>query len=213
MLKVVLIDDHDLFRMGVSDFLAASPAHALVGEAAIARAGFRVVETAAPEVVLLDLVLPDMDGVLATRELLRRRPALKIVVLSAHSRTCDVRDALNAGAVGYVSKADDPSTLLRALDAVARGERFLTPPVAARLADPASPNANMLDLLSQREREIFRLAADCHTSREIATNLCIARKTVDTHMNRIHRKLRLRDRSELVRLAATIGLVHSLRGP
>jgi DNA-binding NarL/FixJ family response regulator len=211
MMKVVVIDDHELLRTGVRDFLAASSRYRVAGEAATGRAGFAVVASAKPKLVLMDLALPDMDGVVATRELLRREPAVRVVVLTAHQRLCDVHDALDAGALGYVLKADDPATLLQALDTCARGSRFLSPSVAARLPDPGSPHADVLDVLSQREREIFRLAADCRTSREIAANLCIARKTVDTHMNRINRKLALRDRAQLVRLAATLGFVHSIR--
>jgi DNA-binding NarL/FixJ family response regulator len=210
-LKVVLIDDHELFRTGVSDFLSASSRYEVAGEAATARAGFNVVASAKPKLVLMDLALPDMDGVVATRELLRRDAHVRVIILSAHERICDVNDALNAGAVGYVRKTDDPATLLRALDAVGRGSRFVSPFVAARLLDSGSPGADVLDVLSQREREIFRLAADCRTAREIAANLCIARKTVDSHMSRINRKLALRDRAELVRLAATLGFVHSIR--
>ncbi len=211
MVKVVLIEDHEVFRTGVSDFLAASPRYEVVGEAATARAGFAVVASAKPKLVLMDLELPDIDGVVATRELLRRELHVSVVILTAHERMGDVNDALSAGAVGYVRKSDDPATLLQALDAVARGSRFMSPSVAAQLLDPGSPRADRLDVLSEREREIFRLAADCRTSREIAANLCIARKTVDTHMNRINRKLALRDRAELVRLAAALGFVHSIR--
>src|SRR5262249_38892257 len=132
--------------------------------------------------------------------------------LSAHMQLQDVRDALDAGAAGYVLKADRPETLMRALEEGSRGRPYLAPPIASALAGAtARAMGSVLDVLSAREREIFRLFAECLTAAEIARDLCLARKTVDTHLNRINRKLRLRHRAELVRLAVSVGLVHSLR--
>jgi DNA-binding NarL/FixJ family response regulator len=121
----------------------------------------------------------------------------------------------SAGALGYALKAEPPETLLDALERVASGSRYIAPALAASraLSNQAPPANDVLAVLSGREREIFRLAADCRTSPEIARALCLARKTVDTHLNRINRKLGFRDRAELVRFAASIGLVHSLRRP
>jgi two-component system, NarL family, response regulator LiaR len=214
-LRVVLIDDHALFRVGVRKFLEAIAGHKIVGEAGTARTGFRVVDSLQPEVVLMDIVLPGMDGVVATREIMRRAPDAKVVILSAHDRVRDVRDALNAGAAGYVLKADGPETLQQALDSIRRGVRYVAPSLVDQVTalEAQPPRSDFLDVLSEREREIFRLAADCQTAAEISRELCLARKTVDTHLNRIHRKLGLRDRAELVRLAASAGLVHAIRGP
>jgi two-component system, NarL family, response regulator LiaR len=210
---IVLIDDHDLIREGVREFLAALPEYELVGEARTARASFKIIEAVEPDIVLMDLALPGMDGVVATREILRRSPATRIVVLSAHEQAHDVVDAINAGAIGYVLKTDPLDTLVEALDHAARGFPYIAPTLAARLVASAPSRANdgVLDVLSEREREIFRLAADCSTPPEIARELCIARKTVDTHLDRISRKLGLQARAELVRLAVEIGLVHSIR--
>ena len=214
-MRIVLVDDHALFRIGVRQFLARSEDYEVVGEADAARACFNLVEATRPDVVLMDLILRGMDGVLATREILRRQPGARVIVLSAHDEIRDVIDAFDAGAAGYVLKADASETLLEALATVARGVRYVAPTLAPALAaaEKRQTTADVLDSLSEREREIFRLAADCHTSNEIARELCLARKTVDTHINRIHRKLGLRDRAELVRLAAGVGLVHSIRSP
>ena len=154
-----------------------------------------------------------MDGVVATREILRRLPRTRIVILSAHHQHRDVTDALAAGAVGYALKADDPETLLKALDGAVRGVPFLSAVVAQSLSLVEKDNGedDILAVLTEREREVFRLAADCGTSPEIAHELCLSRKTVDNHLNRINRKLGLHDRAQLVRLAARVGLVHSLR--
>jgi NarL family two-component system response regulator LiaR len=211
-LKVVIVDDHDLLRTGVHDFVSSLPGYELVGEAATARAALRVIESEKPDIVVMDIAMPGMDGIVATREILRRVPRVRVVVLSAHRQVHDVVDAFDAGAVAYVLKAEPPETLLLALEHAGRGATFVSPTVAVSLAalEAQRPRRDILEVLSEREREIFRLAADCHTSPEIARELCLARKTVDTHINRINRKLGLRDRAELVRLAAGMGLVHAI---
>jgi NarL family two-component system response regulator LiaR len=212
-LKIVLVEDHDLVREGIRDYLASSPRYQIVGEARTARDAFPIIEATNADVVLMDIALPGMDGVVATREILRRVPRTRIVILSAHHQNRDVSDALAAGAVGYALKADDPETLLKALDGAARGVPFLSAAVAASLSsvEKNSGEDDILAVLTEREREVFRLAADCGTSPEIAHELCLSRKTVDNHLNRINRKLGLHDRAQLVRLAARVGLVHSIR--
>jgi NarL family two-component system response regulator LiaR len=212
--NIVLVDDHQMLRAGVRDFLGSVPGYRIVGEASTAREALVIVDRQKPDVVLMDIVLPGMDGIVATREVLRRVPGARVIVLTAHAQIQDVLDAIDAGAIGYVLKADPPDTLMQALDQSARGLPYLAPMLSRtfRVALEASrEKRSVLDILSQREREIFRLAADCRTAAEIARDLCIARKTVDAHLYRIHRKLGLRDRANLVRLAARIGLVHSLR--
>jgi DNA-binding NarL/FixJ family response regulator len=155
-----------------------------------------------------------MDGVIATREIRRRAPRVRVLVLTVHDQTSDVLDALNAGASGYALKTDDTDTLIAALRVVCKGERYLAPAIAARLEAYESRRlkaSDVLSVLSVREREVFRLAAECLITREIANELCISRKTVDTHLYRIHRKLGLRTSAELVRLASSLGLTHAGR--
>jgi DNA-binding NarL/FixJ family response regulator len=209
-LRLVLVDDHDLFRMGIRGFLVSSPRFEVVGEARAAREAFPIIASARPDVILMDIALPGMDGVIATRELLRRAPQTRVVMLSAHAHSNDVLDAMDAGALGYVVKADPLEYLLQALEHVSRGDRYVAPSVAAYLPSATARPSHVLDVLSEREHEVFRLAADCRTSAEIARELCLARKTVDTHLNHINRKLDLHDRAALVRLAVDLGLVHSI---
>jgi len=136
------------------------------------------------------------------------------LIVTAHSEIHDVLDAMSAGAVGYALKSDGPEVLLEALQQVARGQRYVAPAVATRLSTLEAKRrraTHVLGVLSEREREIFRLAAKCLIAREIATELCIARKTVDTHLNRINHKLGLRNLAELVRLAANLGMIESGR--
>src|SRR3954470_6974953 len=204
--RVVMVDDHELLRAGVRDFITSLPGYAVVGEAATARQGLVLIEAEKPDLVLIDIALPGMDGIVATREILRRVPGVRVIILSAHSQVHDVVDAIDAGAIGYVLKSDPPETLKQALDDSARGRRYLPPALSTTLrsaVEAAPRTGGVLDVLSEREREIFRLAADCRTSGEISRDLCIARKTVDVHVNRINRKLGLRRRADLVRLAAS----------
>jgi DNA-binding NarL/FixJ family response regulator len=213
-MRVFLVEDHPFFRVGVRVLLATAPGYEVVGEASSAREAFKVIERVRPDLVLMDVSLPGMDGVVATREILRRVPEVKVLIFSAHEDIRDVVDALAAGAIGYALKSESPDALLQALARVSRGEPYVAPELQERMATESSNGArssDVLDVLSEREREVFRLAADCRMPQEIAGELCIARKTVDTHLNRINRKLGLRNRSDLVRMAARLGLVHAVR--
>lgn len=210
-MRILTVDDHALFRAGIRLALANEPGWRIVGEAGSAREALALVDSQQPDVVLLDIALPGMDGVVATREIKRRAPTARVLILSLHDQIRDVLDALNAGASGYALKSEGPDALVLALKAVFEDQRYLAPSVAARLAayeSRRSPVVDVLGVLSQREREVFRLATQCLTTREIAAELCLSRKTVDTHLYRIHRKLGLRTSAELVRLAADLGLIH-----
>jgi DNA-binding NarL/FixJ family response regulator len=208
---VLVVDDHALVRLGIRELLSTAPEFRIVGEESTARGAFALVDARRPDIVLMDLGLPGMDGVVATREIKRRASRTRVLILTVHDHIQDVLDALEAGAAGYVHKSDDAEALLGALRAVARGERYLSPPIADKLAAYESrgvKSADMLAVLSGREREVFRLAARCLLAREIAHELCISRKTVDTHLSRIHLKLGVRSSAELVRLAARLGMLH-----
>jgi DNA-binding NarL/FixJ family response regulator len=211
---IVLIDDHELVRVGLRDYLGAFPEYAVIGDAPTAREAFPLIDQAKPDLVLMDLVMPGMDGVIATREVRRRAPRAQVIIVSAHRQAHDLIDAMEAGAAGYVLKSDDPATLIEAIETAVRGGRYvtrtLTPHVLATRGT-RRPLAEVLSMLSEREHEVFRLAADCRAAGDIARDLCVARKTVESHLGRIHRKLGLRNQAELVRLAFSIGLVHSVR--
>src|SRR5262245_16916157 len=208
-MRIVLVDDHELVRAGVRDFLASFPEHEVIGEASTAPDALRLVETAKPDLVLMDLIMPGMDGVVATREILRRAPRARVVILSAHAQIQDVMQALAAGAAGYVYKSEDPTTLIEAIDHATRGERYIASPLAERLASQwgVQPPTNVLAVLTNREREVFYRLADGQRARDIASDLRLGRKTIDSHLNRINRKLGLRNHAELVRLAVSLGVV------
>jgi len=209
--KVFLVDDHPLFRAGIRQSLAPYMEFCVVGEAGNARDAFLAIDTHRPDIVLMDVAMHGMDGVIATREIRRRTPRSRVLIFSVHDQIGDVLDALDAGAAGYALKTEGTDALVAALRCVLRNDRYVAPTLAARLASYESRRtkpADTLSILSVREREVFRLAADCLLTREIARELCISRKTVDTHLYRIHRKLGLRTSAELVRLACNLGLMH-----
>jgi len=206
---VILVDDHDLVRVGLRELLACLPGYEVVAETDSGIAALVLVEAERPDLVVMDIALPGMDGIAATREILRSAPTTRIVILSGHGHRHDVVDAINAGVIGYVLKTDPPGTLLQALDHAARGTFYVAPALRDCLATFMSARrpVAVLDVLSERERDVFKLAADCSTSKEIARQLAITRKTVDTHLGKINRKLGLRDRAQAVAAAYRSGLV------
>ena len=216
-MKLVLVDDHVLFRVGASLALGSTPGFEIVGEASTARRALQLVESAKPDIVLMDIVLPGMDGVLATREIRRRAPETRVLIVTALEQLSDVFDAFEAGASGYALKSDGPDTLVGAIETVSRGERYVAPRLVEPLAALEAQRGNIhdvLSVLSEREREIFRMAARwCMQPKDIARELCIARKTVDTHLYRINQKLGVRNLPELVRLAANLGMLPTARNP
>jgi DNA-binding NarL/FixJ family response regulator len=210
-MRVLIVDDHAVFRLGLRAALEEVAACEVVGEAGTARQALALVDQLGPDLVLMDLALPGMDGATATREVRRRAPAARVLVVSLHEQTPDVLEALDAGAHGYALKSEGLAALLVAVQTVARGDRYVAPSLLDRLAAyrrRGDRAADTLAVLSQREREVFRLAADGLCNGEIARELCISRKTVDTHRYRINQKLALRTAADLVRLAAALGILH-----
>src|ERR1044071_3398905 len=133
-MRIVIVDDHSLFRAGVRLVLSAIPDFQLVGEAGTAEQGLASIEAELPKVVLMDIALPAMDGVAATREIGRRAPGARVLIVSMHDQIRDVLDALGAGASGYALKAEEPEQLVTAIRTVARGERYLAPGLAAAVS-------------------------------------------------------------------------------
>ncbi|GAC1624173.1 MAG: response regulator transcription factor [Nevskia sp.] len=206
MTRILLVDDHAVVRAGYRRLLECAPACAVVAEAASAAAGYRRFLETRPDVVITDLSLPGVGGIELLRRLRRREPAVKALAFSVHEEPVFVERALAAGALGYVSKRSAPDTLVAAVEAVARGCRFVSPDVALVLAR-RGPVADGLQQLSQREFEIFRPIAEGRSIREIASGLCISGKTVSNHYSRIRLKLGLRSAVEMARLALTSGVL------
>ena len=163
MTKIFLVDDHPLFRAGIRQSLAPYMEFCIVGEAGSARDAFVAIDTHRPDIVLMDIALPGMDGVIATREIRRRTPRTRVLIFSVHDQIGDVLDALDAGASGYALKTEGTDALVAALRSVLRNDRYVAPSLTPRLASYESRRtkpADTLSILSVREREVFRLAAD-----------------------------------------------------
>jgi two-component system response regulator NreC len=212
----VVVDDHDLFRAGLRALLAGTPDVRVVGEARTARQAYTVIEATKPDVVVLDVSLAGTDGISVTRELVRRKAGCRVLMLTMHAVPDCVVRALQAGASGYALKDEPAEAALRAIRATAAGERYLSPRLPAaeieeqlqsRRTGAPSGGTPPLQGLSRREREVFALVVRGMANRQIASELCISVKTVETHRAHINKKLGVHSGTELVRLAALYGVV------
>jgi two-component system response regulator NreC len=207
-MRVFILDDHEVFRVGLKSVLSGRDDMEVVGEAGTAREAFPLIDAVRPEVVILDLVLPGMDGCSAARELRRRLPEGRILMLTISESVHDVRESFDAGAAGYALKSDPLGALFEGLRQIMRGQHYVAPRLFHLLQLESSlgpPPA--LTALSDREREVFRLTADGLVNGEIAHELCISRKTVETHKYRIQKKIGLRGPADLVRYAVKHGMI------
>jgi two-component system response regulator NreC len=211
-INLALVDDHQVFREGLRAILSAQADVSVVGEASSAREAYSMLDEVKADVVVMDVSLPGVCGVTATRELLRREPAARVLVLSMHAEPERAADALAAGAMGYALKEQKASELLEAIRAVGTGQRYLAPQlprgaVEDRVKQQQSGSSeDPLFPLSPREREVFKLAVRGFSNVGIAEELCISIKTVETHRTRINRKLSAHGTADLIRYAAQHGL-------
>jgi DNA-binding NarL/FixJ family response regulator len=200
--RLALVDDHELFRHALGDLLCAR-GFDVVAQAADARSSFGLVDRLRPDVVLLDLEMPGMDGVTATREMLHRPCRPKVMIVSAYGAPHQVAEAWAAGVHGFALKSIPIAGLIHGIEAVIAGDRYLAPGLIAADNYIHGP----LSVLSARERDIFRLLVRGLTTRQIAAQLCISPKTVETHRERVLRKLELHSVVQLVRFAANNDLL------
>jgi two-component system response regulator NreC len=209
---LLIVDDHALVRSGIKNALGADESVSRVDEAADAQAAYRLIDERAHDLVLMDLMLPGEDGISATREIRRRCPDTRVLVLSGFQREDLAVYAFEAGAAGIVCKSQSPDDLKAAVRMVLRGGRYLSPVLdpeaVAELMQRRARNdaTEMLDSLSGREREVLQLQTHGMTARQIAHELTISEKTVQAHRGRILRKLNVRSTIELVRLVTDHGL-------
>lgn len=202
---VLVVDDHRVLRTGLRLILDRSRGVRCVGEASTAEEALRVADRERPDVVVMDMQMPGMGGIAGTRELLRRHPAVHVVMLSMHGSGDDVREAFAAGAMGYLLKTAADEELVDAIHAVASGERYLHPSLGAALAQPPPPDP--LDGLTDREREVLQLLALGYGNQEIAARLHLSPRTVETHRANMMNKLRITTRADIVRVALEAGIL------
>lgn len=201
-IRLLIVDDHVMIRLGMTALMADEPDIVVVGEACNGNEAVSLFEQLLPDVTLMDGMLPDIHGVEATRTIIGKHPDAKIILVSINESAEDIHRAIEAGAVGYVSKSQNQDVIVRAIRAVAAGERFLEPELARRLSARAATNS-----LSQRELEVLRLVAEGLVNKQIGAELGLSENTVKTHLTRIMTKLDVHDRTSLAMRAVALGLL------
>jgi len=212
-IRVVLADDHAVVRAGLKAVLGSARDIEVVGEAKTGREAVTLVERLTPDVVVMDLTMPDLDGTAATKEIAQKGLPTKVLVLTMHAEDDYLVPLMEAGAAGYLMKNAADRDLVDAIRSVARGDVYVGASAARVLArkltqkDPAQADRDRFDKLTQRERDVLRLVAQGFSAAEIGEKLFISPKTVDTYKQRIHEKLGLAHRSDYVQFALKLGLL------
>jgi DNA-binding NarL/FixJ family response regulator len=208
-IRVLLVDDHAVVRDGLRTYLELQDDLDVVGEAEDGAAAVRAAEALRPDVILMDLVMPVLDGVGAMRELRERLPGIRVIVLTSFTDEAQLLPAIQAGAAGYLLKNVQPAELHRAIHAAHAGEALLDPSVAARLVEAISQPAGAPapDRLTPREREVLVLIGRGLSNKRIARELGVAEKTVKTHVGHLLAKLDVSDRTQAALYAVREGLV------
>ncbi len=212
-IRVLIADDHSIVREGVRMILAGQEDFEVVGEASTGREALERARALAPDVVVMDISMPDMTGIQATEKIRKELPSVQVLGLTMHEEQSYVFELLKVGAAGYVLKRAAAEDLVSGVRAAHRGEAFLYPSVAKAVVQDylqrvtAKEKDEALDGLTEREREVLTLIAEGLTNQEIASKLYISIKTVQTHRAHIMEKLNLHDRTELVRYAIRKGLI------
>jgi DNA-binding NarL/FixJ family response regulator len=208
-MRILLVDDHAILRRGLALMLGSLPAMSIVGEAGTAAEAERLAKELEPDVVVMDVALPDFDGATATRQILAALPGMRVLALSAFSDRRHVLDTMQAGAIGYVIKDCVLEELVTAIQHVAAGKRYLGSGIALTLLNtlPANLSGTASSKLTGRETEVLQLLAEGRAMKQAASDLQISTKTVETHRRAIMEKLQLFSVAELTKHAIRTGLV------
>jgi DNA-binding NarL/FixJ family response regulator len=203
---IVLADDHRIVRQGLRALLASEADLEVIGEADDGREALELVRRLSPDVLVLDLMMPGLNGLEVARQLPRQSPGVRVVVLSMYDDEGFVLEALANGVSGYVLKDSNSSDLIHAVREVAAGRRYLSPPLSDRAIEAYQQRAKVgtmdkHETLTTREREVLQLSAEGHTNSEIAARLGISTRTAETHRSRVMHKLGLHTQSDLIRYA------------
>ena len=211
--RVLLVDDHTLVRAGIHSLLNNMEGIEVVAEAGDGREALNLVRTHRPDVVLMDIAMPGLNGLEATAHIAKEFPQVRVIILSMHVNEEYVIKALRAGAMSYVVKGADTSELEIAIKAATRGETYLSPGVSKHVVTDyiqrISGEVTSVELLTPRQREILQLIAEGYSTKKIAQTLSISVKTVETHRMQLMERLEIHDITGLVRYAIRVGLVKS----
>ncbi len=213
MVNIVLVDDHHVVRQGLKALLEAERDFQIVGEAGDGLEAVRLVERLKPDVMVVDLLIPGLNGLEVTRRVHQLSPTTRIIILSMHSNEAYVVEALKNGGSGYVLKDSSFEDLVRAVREVVAGRRYLSPPLSERAIETyvsqksKSGSLDPYETLTAREREVLQMAAEGDSNNEIATKLSISPRTVETHRANMMRKIGLRSQTDLIRYALKKGIL------
>lgn len=212
-IRVLIADDHAIVREGIRQLLGAENDMQVVGEASDGLEALEMAKALKPDVILLDIAMPGVSGLEAVSLIKDTVPQTEIVVLTMHSKDTFVHRVLDCGALGYVLKASPINDVIQAVRSAQRGEYFLSSKIKAEVVNAyldsrkKAPAVKGYDLLSEREQQVFRLVAEGNSTNKIADVLCVSPKTVEKHRSNIMKKLGLKDRLELVKMAIRIGII------
>jgi DNA-binding NarL/FixJ family response regulator len=214
MATVILCDDHHIVRQGFRSLLEKQPNLSVIADTGNSLEVPNLVAQLKPDILIVDLMMPGLNGLDITRQIERYSPTTNIIVLTMHADESYVRKALASGAKGYVLKDSKITDLLQAINAVLAGGRYLSPPLSERVLDVYLQNAeetneDSYERLTNREREIFQLVAEGNTSPQIAERLSISSRTVEVHRSNIMRKLNLYSHTDLIRFAIRQGILNA----
>ena len=213
ILRILVADDHGIVRRGMRALLESAAGIEIVGEAADGRQALKLCESLHPDIAILDIAMPQLNGIEVTAQATRRNPALKVIILSMYADESYIVRALSAGAKSYLLKQATEDDLLPAVRAVSAGKSFFSPSISKMLLDDYLRHlrqrglTDSWDLLTGREREVLQLLAEGNTNKEVASALNVSVSTIETHRNRIMEKLNLRNFAELVLYAVRKGVV------
>jgi len=216
MKTVVIVDDHPIYRIGLKDIIIQSGEYKVVGEADTSKKARNLIREIEPDIAVIDIALPDSDGLALIKELRKDDLRTKFMIISAHSKFTWVKESIEAGAIGYVIKESGANCIIKCLEAVGKGQKFYDRSLSDKIYDYFSPNTAMVEeeekysTLTSREQEIFRCLAEGISIKEIGKKLNISPKTVSTHRANIMAKLGLETAKDIFVYATKIGIIDTL---
>jgi DNA-binding NarL/FixJ family response regulator len=212
-ITVFLADDHTIVRQGLAKLLEAEPDIRVVGEAENGREAVKKVEELRPQAVIMDISMPLLNGIDATRLIKKSLPETRVIILSMHAHDRYISELFRLGASGYLLKDSTGTDIVKAIRAAIKGDKYLSPSISRRVIDEyislkrKSVTEELYGSLSNREREVFQMIAEGHSTKEISDILCISPSTVKTHRSKIMEKLKMDNISQLIQFAVRIGIV------